>query len=249
MPLKLGVNIDHVATLRQARYATMLDSPNAEPVLLELAAEAVAGGADSLTIHLRADRRHIVDADLTALCQADLAPVNLEMANTEEITRIALAHRPASVCLVPENREEITTEGGLDAAGQEKALAQTIERLQRAGIALSLFIVADAVQIEAAQQLGAEMVELHTGAFANAMEPELRLRELDRLIAGATLGHQLGLQVNAGHGINSSNIIELYPVPHLAELNIGHHLVSRALGIGLRQSVAEMRSLMRGYPG
>ncbi len=249
MSLKLGVNIDHVATLRQARHATMLDSPNAEPVLLDLAREAVAGGADSITIHLRADRRHIQDRDVTDICQANLAPVNFEMGNTEEILLIALAHRPAFVCLVPENRQEISTEGGLDAAGLQAGLEETIKRLQGAGIAVSLFIDPDPQQLEATKQLGAEMVELHTGAFANALEPGPRQAELERLTAGAALGHQLGLQVNAGHGINSANVSELFQVPHLAELNIGHHLVSRALHVGLRQSVAEMRRLMDGYPG
>lgn len=249
MSLKLGVNIDHVATLRQARYATMLESPNAEPVLLDLAREAVAGGADSLTLHLRADRRHIQDRDVTAICQAGFAPVNLEMGNTEEILAIAVAHRPAFVCLVPENRQEITTEGGLDAAGEQKFLRGTINRLQDAGIAVSLFIDPDPAQLQASQALGAEMVELHTGAFANALQPASRKEELQRLIAGAKLGHQLGLQVNAGHGINTANLVELYQVPHLAELNIGHHLVSRALHVGLRQSVREMRSLMNAYIG
>lgn len=249
MSLKLGVNIDHVATLRQARYATMLESPNAEPVLLDLAREAVAGGADSLTLHLRADRRHIQDRDVTTICQAGFAPVNLEMGNTEEILAIAVAHRPSFVCLVPENRQEITTEGGLDAAGQQKSLRGTIQRLQDAGIAVSLFIDPDPAQLQASQALGAEMVELHTGAFANALQPAPRKEELQRLIAGAKLGHQLGLQVNAGHGINTANLVELYQVPHLAELNIGHHLVSRALHIGLRNSVREMRSLMNAYIG
>ncbi len=244
-PLKLGVNIDHVATLRQARYATMLASPNAEPILIDLAQEAVAGGADSLTIHLRADRRHLQDRDVVDICEARPVPVNLEMGNTQEILDIALANQPDFVCLVPEHREEITTEGGLDAAGLRDTLSETIKRLQGAGIAVSLFIDPEAAQLEAAHQLGAEMVELHTGAFANAPD---RSEELQRLIEGAKVGHQLGLQVNAGHGINGKNIVDLYQVPHLAELNIGHHLVARALTIGLRQSVAEMRALMNAYP-
>ncbi|MFT4639764.1 MAG: pyridoxine 5-phosphate synthase [Verrucomicrobiales bacterium] len=248
MPLKLGVNIDHVATLRQARYATLLDSANAEPVLLDLAKEAVAGGADSLTIHLRADRRHLQDDDVTTICEANLVPVNLEMGNTEEILLIALAHTPAFVCLVPENRQEISTEGGLDAVGQRTALQDTIKRLQGAGIAVSLFIDPDAEQLEASKELGAEMVELHTGCYANAIDTGGMDHELQRLVEAAKVGHQLGLQVNAGHGINTSNIARLYQVPHLAELNIGHHLVSRALLIGLRQSVAEMRALMNAYP-
>lgn len=246
MPLKLGVNIDHVATLRQARFATMLESPNAEPILLDLAKEAVNGGADSLTIHLRADRRHIQDRDVTVICEANLAPVNFEMGNTKEILQIALDHKPAFVCLVPEIREEITTEGGLDVVSQRGPLKETIKRLQGAGIQVSLFIDPDAPQLEATKELGAEMVELHTGAFANATD---RGNELQRLIDGATLGHQLGLQINAGHGINSSNILDLYHVPYMAEFNIGHHLISRALTVGLHHAVAEMRELMDAYPG
>lgn len=246
MSLKLGVNIDHVATLRQARFATMLDSHNAEPILLDAAREAVAGGADSLTIHLRADRRHIQDSDVTTICEANLVPVNLEMGNTKEIIAIALAHKPAFVCLVPESREEITTEGGLDVAGQRGPLQETIKRLQGEGIAVSLFIDPETSHLEASKELGAEMVELHTGAFANAPD---RRAELARLIEGAKLGHQLGLQVNAGHGINPTNVADLYQVPHLAEFNIGHHLVSRAITVGLRQAVQEMRLLMDAYPG
>ena len=246
MPLKLGVNIDHVATLRQARFATMLESPNAEPVLLDLAKEAVNGGADSLTIHLRADRRHIQDRDVTVICEANLVPVNFEIGNTEEIIQIAIAHKPDFVCLVPEIREEISTEGGLDVVSQRGPLQETIKRLQGAGIQVSLFIDPDASQLEATKELGAEMVELHTGAFANAAD---RGNELQRLINGATLGHKLGLQINAGHGINSSNIADLYHVPYLTEFNIGHHLISRALTVGLHHAVAEMRELMDAYPG
>jgi pyridoxine 5-phosphate synthase len=246
MPLKLGVNIDHVATLRQVRFATMLESPNAEPVLLDLAKEAVNGGADYLTIHLRADRRHIQDHDVTVICESNLVPVNFEMGNTEEILEIAIAHKPAFVCLVPEIREEITTEGGLDVVSQRGPLKETIKRLQGVGIQVSLFIDPDSPQLEVTKELGAEMVELHTGAFANAID---RGNELQRLIDGATLGHQLGLQINAGHGINSSNISDLYQVPYLAEFNIGHHLVSRALTVGLHHAVAEMRELMDAYPG
>jgi len=247
MALKLGVNIDHVATLRQARFATMLDSPNAEPVLLDLAREAITGGADSLTIHLRQDRRHLQDADVTIICEQSSVPVNLEMGNAEEIIQIALSHKPTFVCLVPETREEITTEGGLDVAGQVDALRETVQRLQAVGTSASMFIDPDHAQVEASKAVGAEMIELHTGPFANSSR-HARTAEIDRLISGAQLGHQLGLQVNAGHGINTANIAELYQVPHLTELNIGHHLVSRALTVGLRQAVADMRTLMDGYP-
>ncbi len=248
MALKLGVNIDHVATLRQARFATMLDSPNAEPILLDLAHEAIAGGADSITIHLRLDRRHLQDRDVTVICDQAGVPVNLEMGNAEEILLIALAHKPAFVCLVPESREEITTEGGLDVAGQLESLRKTVQRLQAVGTAVSMFIDPDKEQVEASKASGAEMIELHTGPFANS-SGDARAAEIERLVEAARVGHDLGIQVNAGHGINTANIAELYQVPHLAELNIGHHLVSRALTVGLRQSVAEMRSLMDGYPG
>ncbi len=249
MKLKLGVNIDHVATLRQARYATMLDSPNAEPILLDLAKEALAGGADSLTLHLRADRRHIQDRDLWTVKEGTGAPINFEMGNTAEIVEIALALKPEYVCLVPETRQEITTEGGLDVAGLLESLRPTVQALQANGTQVSMFIDPDAEQVRASKEVGAEMVELHTGAFANTPEgSEARTEELQRLVAGSLLGHQLELQVNAGHGINSSNIRELYQVPHLVELNIGHHLVSRALTVGLRESVSEMRRLLDGYP-
>lgn len=247
MPLKLGVNIDHVATLRQARYSTLLDSPNAEPVLLDLAREALAGGADSITIHLRHDRRHIQDRDVSTIRREVQAPLNLEMGNSAEMLAIALETKPDFVCLVPENRQEITTEGGLDVASQISALRPTIESLQSSGTLVSLFIDPDLEQVRASRESGAAMIELHTGAFANEFGAE-RAEELSRLIVAAKLGQTLGLMVNAGHGINSQNITELYAVPHLVELNIGHHLVSRALTVGLRQSVAEMRRLMDGYP-
>jgi pyridoxine 5-phosphate synthase len=241
--LRLGVNIDHVATLRQARYAFSLESPNAEPDLVVAASACERAGAHGITIHLRADRRHIQDRDVTRLRASINTKLNLEMGNTPEILDIALRILPEEVCLVPENRAEITTEGGLDAAGQIKPLTSTVERLQKAGIRVSLFIEPEPDQIEAARQLGAEMIELHTGAFANASGRE-RERETQRLCAAAEHAHRFGIQVNAGHGINYDNIRQIGKIPHLAELNIGHSIVSRAVFTGLEQAVAEMLALL-----
>ena len=242
---RLGVNIDHIATIRQARYAADPLSPNCEPDLLLAASACERAGASGITIHLRADRRHIQDRDVFRLRESIITKLNLEMGNTPEILDIALHVLPEDVCLVPENRKEITTEGGLDAAGQMRALAPTVARLQKAGIRVSLFIEPDPQQIEAAHQLGVEMIELHTGAFANATGPARR-EETQRLIVAATHAHGLGLQVNAGHGINYVNIREIVKIPHLIELNIGHSIVSRALSTGLESAVAEMLALMGG---
>jgi pyridoxine 5-phosphate synthase len=241
----LGVNIDHIATLRQARYALDPESANCEPDLLTAASVCERAGAGGITIHLRADRRHIQDRDVFRLRASINTKLNLEMGNTAEILDIALRVLPEEVCLVPENRKEITTEGGLDAAGQSKALAPTVARLQTAGIRVSLFIEPDPRQIEAAHALRAEMVELHTGAFANATG-SARREENQRLILAATHAHALGLQVNAGHGINYVNIREILKIPHLAELNIGHAIVSRAVFMGLESAVAEMVAAMKG---
>ena len=243
--LVLGVNIDHIATLRQARYAADPESPNCEPDVITAAAICERAGAGGITIHLRADRRHIQELDVFRLRQSINTKLNLEMGNTAEILDIALRVLPEEVCLVPENRREITTEGGLDAAGQRKALAPTVARLQTAGIRVSLFIEPDPQQIEVAHQLGADMIELHTGAFANATGPARRA-ETQRLLLAADHAHRLGLQVNAGHGINYVNIREIVEIPHLAELNIGHSIVSRAVFMGLEYAVAEMRAAMGG---
>jgi pyridoxine 5-phosphate synthase len=243
--MKLGVNIDHVATLRQARYAGMLDLPNSEPDLLVAAATCERAGAHGITIHLRADRRHIQDSDVFRLRENIISKLNLEMGNTPEILEIALKILPEEVCLVPENRQEITTEGGLDAVGQFDALYPTVARLQSAAIRVSLFIEPAEEQIEFAKKLGADMVELHTGAFANA-QGQAREKELARLRTAADFASDLGIQVNAGHGINYTNIREIHTVPHLAELNIGHSIVSRAIFIGLEAAVAEMLSAMNG---
>jgi pyridoxine 5-phosphate synthase len=244
--MRLGVNIDHIATLRQARYAGSLDAHNCEPDLLLAASACERAGAAGITVHLRADRRHIQDRDVFRLRESIISKLNLEMGNTPEIVLIALQVLPEDVCLVPENRLEITTEGGLDAAGQRKALEPTIRRLQAAGVRVSLFIEPDEKQIDAARELGAEMVELHTGAFANAPQGHARDSEIKRLQIAASHAHAAGLQVNAGHGINYTNIRQILQVPHLEELNIGHSIVSRAVSVGLESAVREMLTLMQG---
>jgi pyridoxine 5-phosphate synthase len=237
MPLLLGVNLDHVATLRQARYAGDLSSPNAEPCPVDHGLEAFAGGADSITIHVRGDRRHMQDADAYRIRAEIPLPLNLEMGVTEEMIGIALKLKPDFVCLVPENRMEITTEGGLDVVSQLDRVRGAVSQLQAAGIKISLFINPDLKQVDAASEIGAEMIELHTGCFANSTGGGVD-SELSRLVTAARHGSAAGLQVNAGHGIE---------VPHLAELNIGHSIVSRALKIGMRAAVAEMKSQMVNY--
>lgn len=244
--LHLGVNIDHVATLRQARYAQMPGSPNAEPLVLDAARECEVAGANSITVHLRADRRHIVDADVFLLKKELRVKLNLEMGNTVEIVEIALRVRPDFVCLVPENRQEITTEGGLDVPAHASRLKETTSRLKANGTRVSFFVDPVLDHISASADCGADMVELHTGTFANAFGKE-RDAEVERLKAAAELAHSLGLQVNAGHGLTTQNVRELFAVPHLAELNIGHHLVSRAITIGLRESVREILVVMGEY--
>ncbi len=245
--LLLGVNVDHVVTLRQARYRQMLESPNAEPSVLAAALLAEQAGAHSITIHLRADRRHIQDADVFLLRQEIKTKLNLEMGNTAEILAIALKAKPDFVCMVPENREEVTTEGGLDVAGQREALKATVKALEANGTRVSMFIDPDPAQVRASAEIGASMIELHTGTFANHVGAE-RASEVARLQAAAALGKSLGLQINAGHGLTTSNLPDLWPVPHLAELNIGHHLVSRAIFIGLEAAVKELLAVMATYP-
>ena len=249
MPLLLGVNIDHVATLRQARYARMPESPNAEPSPLDAGQDALAGGADSLTLHVRADRRHMQDADAFLIRREIPLPLNLEMGVTEEMIGIALKLMPEYACLVPETREEITTEGGLDVCGGLEKIRTAVGRLQDAGIKVSLFIDPDLPQIESAATTGAAMVELHTGCFANATEGTEQENEIARLANAAHAAHAAGFQVNAGHGINYHNLTRLWTVPHLAELNIGHSIVSRAIRVGMTTAVCEMKSLMASYPG
>lgn len=248
MSLLLGVNIDHVATLRQARYAQSPDSPNAEPSPLEAAHDSIEGGADSITIHVRGDRRHMQDRDAKLIRRDIAVPLNFEMGVTGEMIAFALELRPEFACLVPETREEVTTEGGLDVVGRRQEVGDCTRRLQAAGIRVSLFIDPDLPQVQLAAELGAEMIELHTGCFANATGDQLEY-EIQRLREASVLGHSLGLQVNAGHGINYGNLFRLFEVPHLAELNIGHTLVSRALRVGLKEAVRQMKQLMGDYPG
>lgn len=246
--MKLGVNIDHVATLRQARYARrMPGAHNVEPSVLQAALEAEAAGAHSITAHLREDRRHIQDADVYLLREKITTMLNLEMGNAPEIVDIAVRVRPHFACLVPENREEVTTEGGLDVIGHATALAETTRRLQAVGTKVSFFIDPEPEQIEASARLGANMVELHTGTYANSLGAD-RQKEVDRLAAAGAQAHALGLQVNAGHGITTENLRPLFQIPHLVELNIGHHIISRAVFVGLRASVQEMLAVMAEYP-
>lgn len=246
MSLSLGVNIDHVATLRQARYARTPEAENVEPDLLAAALICEQAGAQSITVHLRADRRHLQDRDLARLRESIGTKLNLEMGNTAEILEIALATRPEDVCLVPEGRQEITTEGGLDAHGLRGELRPTIERLGQAGIKVSLFIDPDEAQVRAARDLGAPVIELHTGAFANAAGEQQAI-ELTRLELAAELAGKLGLQVNAGHGLNYRNVLSLFSIPNLRELNIGHSIVSRAVFVGLESATREMLALLDGY--
>ena len=243
--LKLGVNIDHVATLRQARYRGSADG---EPDASEAARVCEAAGAHGITAHLREDRRHIQDRDVWKLRETITTRFNLELANTPEIVEIALRLKPDIVCFVPERRAEVTTEGGLDVAGQIKPLSETRQRLNDAGIEVSLFIAPDPEQITASAKSGSQFVELHTGSFAEHFADAARGRtEIERLIAGARQAHELGLKVNAGHGLNYGNLAVLCQVPHLAELNIGHSIVSRAVFVGLATAVRDMLELMKGY--
>ena len=244
MSFLLGVNIDHVATLRQARYAQMPDSPNAEPSVVEAAIEAKAGGADSITMHVRGDRRHMQDADVFRVKEAVDLPINLELGITDEMLDLALRLKPEFACLVPETREEVTTEGGLDVIALSGTVREATRRLKSAGIKVSLFIDPVLDHVEEAVLVEADMIELHTGAFANA---ENGIEEIGRLISAATLAHERGLQVNAGHGINYRNLPQILEVPYLSELNIGHSIVSRAMTVGMRQAVTEMKQGMSSY--
>ena len=243
--VRLGVNIDHAATVRQARYRGEHRSPHAEPDLAAVAREALAGGADGITVHLREDRRHLQDSDLPALAAVGCR-LNLEMACSAEMERIALGLRPAAACLVPEKREEVTTEGGLDVAGRRAVVGATVAALRGAGVEVSLFIGPDAAQVRAAAEVGAPVVELHTGAWARAfgVDAALEAAELARLREAAALAASLGLVVNAGHGISYANVRRVRDLPSLNELNIGHSIVARALLAGMRAAVAEMRAAL-----
>src|SRR5881275_2564294 len=246
--LRLGVNVDHIATLRQARYAGMPDSKNAEPDPVAVASLCERAGARGIVTHLRSDRRHIQDRDIERLRQNIMTKLNLEMGNTEEIVDIALRIVPDEVCLVPEKREEVTTEGGLDVIAQRKELEPTIKRLHLAGIRVSLFIDPTLEQVDAAAELGVEMVELHTGKLANAFTEKVQKEELEQLRAAARAASESHLQVNAGHGINYKNIALIHQIPCLTELNIGHAIVSRAMWVGLENAIKEMLAAMANYP-
>jgi len=245
--LRLGVNIDHIATLRQARYATMPDSKNAEPDPVAIAAMCERAGASGIVAHLRTDRRHIQDRDIDRLRQNIMTKLNLEMGNTPEIVDVALKIVPDEVCLVPEKREEITTEGGLDVVANRNELEPTIKRLQTSGIRVSLFVDPTLEQIDAAHELAVEMVELHTGKLANAFSEKIEKQELENLQAAAKAASEFKLQVNAGHGINYANIAVIHKIPHLTELNIGHSIISRAVVVGLERAVKEMLEAMADY--
>jgi pyridoxine 5-phosphate synthase len=239
-PLRLGVNIDHVATLRNARGGV-------HPDPLRAAKIAAAAGADGITAHLREDRRHITDADIDRLMSEIALPLNLEMAATDEMVEIALRHKPNACCIVPERREERTTEGGIDAAGQHNRLTPIVAALSKAGIRVSLFIEANARQLEAARYLAAPVVELHTGAYAEAGfagDKEAAERHLRSLKEAAAKGAALGLEIHAGHGLTHDNVRPVAAIPEVVELNIGHFLIGEAIFSGLETSIRQMRRIM-----
>jgi len=236
MAVLLGVNIDHVATVRQARGTRY-------PSVAEAAELAERAGADSITVHLREDRRHIQDEDVRLLCSATKTRVNLEMAVTPEMLTIALERRPSDVCLVPEKREELTTEGGLDVVANQAEVAEAVTQLNGAGIRTSLFIDPDPEQLDAARQAGAPVVELHTGTYADAGGEKQEL-ELQRLHQACLTGHGMGLIINAGHGLHLGNVQDVTRLPYMNELNIGHSIIARAIFVGLAAAVQEMKELI-----
>jgi pyridoxine 5-phosphate synthase len=235
--LLLGVNIDHVATIRQARGADY-------PSVLQAARIAEDAGADAITVHLREDRRHIQDQEVIALCQQVRTRVNLEMAVTDEMLAIAELNRPADVCLVPEKREELTTEGGLDVTANFDAVKYACKRLGEAGIRVSLFIDPDEEQLDASRGCGAPVVELHTGSYADAGDTEVE-SEYQRIVRASEYGDSIGLQMNAGHGLHYQNVQRIVRIPQLVELNIGHSIVAKALFVGLDKAVRDMLALMK----
>lgn len=235
--IRLGVNIDHVATVRQARRAAIPD-----PV--EAAALAEKGGADGITVHLREDRRHIQDRDVERLRESIKIKLNLEMAATKEMVAKALSIRPDDACLVPERRQELTTEGGLDVSGHREEIRQVVTRLRGAGIRVSLFVDPDQAQIEAAAEIGADAVELHTGVYCEAMKEAEIQREVARLYGGAASAQRLRLEVHAGHGLRLENVAPVAGIPEIVELNIGHSIVARAIMVGMEAAVREMRQAL-----
>jgi pyridoxine 5-phosphate synthase len=235
--IRLGVNIDHVATLRQQRAGRYPD-----PV--QAAMQAALAGADGITLHLREDRRHIQDRDLQLLQALTQVPINLEMSTDPEVLEIAKKIKPAHCCLVPEKRQELTTEGGLDVMGQESKIKNICADLAKVGIEVSLFIEADLGQIAAAKRCGAPVIELHTGAYADAATPENETHELEKITEGALYAHQQGLIVNAGHGLHYHNVQAIAAISIIRELNIGHSIVAHAIFVGLTTAVKEMKALM-----
>jgi len=233
----LGVNIDHVATLRQARGTRYPDPVHA-------ALQAEQAGADSITLHLREDRRHIQERDVLMLKDCLLTHMNLEMAVTDEMLAFAEKVKPADCCLVPESREELTTEGGLDVIGQESKIKEACVQMHEADVRVSLFIDTDRSQIEAAKRCGAPVIEIHTGHYADAKTREDKMKELKKIIEAVDIGHDLGLQVNAGHGLHYHNVREIAVIPHIKELNIGHAIIAEAIYCGLPSAVSQMKKLM-----
>lgn len=247
--LKLGVNIDHIATLRQARYRSSEGTGRSEPDPVSAALVCERAGCHGITAHLREDRRHILDRDVIRLREAIRTRLNLEMANTPEMVEFALRLKPDIVCLVPERREEVTTEGGLDVANQLASIRETCRKLGDAGIEVSLFVDPDAATVASASESGANFIEIHTGAYARAFHLKApRQFEIERLISAAQLANRLGLKVNAGHGLSTENVPLLHLVPHLVELNIGHSIISQAVFSGLDSAVKDILKAMEGYP-
>ena len=250
-PILLGVNIDHSATVRQARYREMprLRGEMVEPDPIAFALAAQFAGADGITVHPREDGRHIQRGDVIALKECLQVPINMEMSASDVMTAFALEVRPHAVCLVPEKREEVSTEGGLDVVALRSRVKAVIEAMSSAGLQTSLFIDPDPAQIDMAAELGAPFVELHTGAYANGYyDAAARAAELKAIREGAVRAHEAGLKVNLGHGINYVNIREMREVPWIHEMNIGHTLVSRALFVGITQAVRELKALLHGVP-
>ena len=235
---KLSVNVDHVATVRQAR-----GGKNPDPVTAALVAELA--GADGIIVHLREDRRHIQDRDVEILRRVVKTKLNLEMANTEEIVRIALRVKPDMVCMVPERRQELTTEGGLNVAAQQKGLRQNIARLQKAGIRVSLFIDADPGQVKASRAVGADFVEIHTGKYSDAPDEKSQKKEFRRIARAIAQAHKLGLGVNIGHGLDYQNVLPFTFIPEIEDYSIGHSIIARAVLVGLDRAVREMKELIQ----
>ncbi len=236
--MKLGVNIDHVATLRNARQGV-------EPSVLEAALIAQSAGASAITVHLREDRRHIIDSDVRTLKEKLSTNINLEMAATYEMQEIAIKTKPYSCCIVPEKRQEVTTEGGLDVFSQKERIKELIEALHGAGIIVSLFIDPDEKQIRTSAELNSDYIELHTGSYANAYGTESEEEEFQKLKRGAELAQSLGLKVNAGHGLNYQNVLRMHDIKGLCELNIGHTIISKAIFTGLESAIKEMIELIK----